>query len=242
MFLFGVDYEPTAKQKKWHEEGFAMGGRGSGKSTFIVMEALKQAVENDGIKVYVVAADYYRVEYLLRIFIDRVPRDCYGIRIMTHEVTLKNGSKIHFVSKEFLEKQGYIADVTCYDQVVCSKTHGGKIIQAVETWVEYQSNDTCKHINVAWEAPYTMPCTNKIVKYGWCLNCQKKVGMVLKQDPEDEMQTLISENTRLKERNEEMMEVLRKVCEEYVADTVYHSITWETYEQAVKVSVRWDDK
>lgn len=99
MFMFGVDYTPTKKQEEWHKASEILNkpvGRGAGKSTFIVMDALKFAVENDGARVDVVSRTYTQSKYLIEIFCDRVPSNLYVFNRIHHIATLKNGSEIHF--------------------------------------------------------------------------------------------------------------------------------------------------
>jgi hypothetical protein len=120
MFMLGVDYYPTELQKEWHEKGIAEGGRASGKSLFLVMEALKQAVENDDIRVYVVSPDIWQSEYLIDKFRQRVIDKLYSFDTIKREVTLQNKSKIRFVdahSATYEKTRGILIDVICLDNV-----------------------------------------------------------------------------------------------------------------------------
>jgi hypothetical protein len=121
MFMLGVDYYPTELQKEWHEKGIAEGGRASGKSLFLVMEALKQAVENDNIIIYVVSPDIWQSEFLIDKFRQRVVDKLYSFNTIKREVTLQNKSKIRFVDPNSLtyeKTRGILIDIICLDNVL----------------------------------------------------------------------------------------------------------------------------
>jgi len=101
MFMLGVDYEPTEKQKRWHRGEPVHGGRGIGKSTYAVMDALRQAVENDGIIVDVVTE--HSPEYLVDVFLRRVSPELYKFSKLHRTAILPNGSRIRFLTAQNID-------------------------------------------------------------------------------------------------------------------------------------------
>ncbi len=99
--IFSLDYTPTEKQAMFHASGadevLYGGAAGGGKSRAIVMEAVIDALEHDGIDSYLFRRSYPELEAtLIAEALRCVPAELYTYSKTNHDMRLKNGSTLHF--------------------------------------------------------------------------------------------------------------------------------------------------
>jgi len=98
---YTLDYSPTEKQALFHassaDEVLFGGAAGGGKSRAIVMEAVIDALEHDGIDSYLFRRSYPELESTLIAEAHRcVPQELYKYSKVTHDMRFHNGSTLHF--------------------------------------------------------------------------------------------------------------------------------------------------
>jgi len=98
---YTLDYSPTEKQALFHassaDEVLFGGAAGGGKSRAIVMEAVIDALEHDGIDSYLYRCSYPELESTLIAEDHRcVPQELYKYSKVTHDMRFHNGSTLHF--------------------------------------------------------------------------------------------------------------------------------------------------